>query len=572
MNIRKSILQFRPASCKNCYKCIRNCPVKAIRVKDHQAAIMEDQCVLCEKCTLVCPQDAKVELNQIPEIQRRILHGERVIASIHPTYLAQYGNISFNDLKQALKQLGFTDAFDAAEGGAAVRRAYEELLEKRKDDSIIISSQCAVVTLLVERHYPELIPYLAPVPSMMQVHREMLKSSHPRAVVVSVSPCISIMAENEDEADYVITFSELDLWMHQNNIAVSCTTGGQTADIRLSRLLALEGGLSQSLRHHPGRAYIAVGGMVNSMGILQELREGTNSSCFLDLSACINGCVGGPSFRKQPTRLLDAILAVRSAALPENGIADFTLDYPPLDLPEWMPERRFTQASPSHAGAAREEEIRAILEQMGKNTPKDELNCGACGYNTCREKAMAILEGKAEISMCVPFMRARQESYSNKIVNAMPGLLITVDYQMNIVHMNKAALDLFDITRKKQLLGKPLAQIMDDYALVNMVSFEKRIAQDQIVLPDGQTWLDRVLTNDRENRLILCIMKDITREMDEKKRRTAAQAEAAEIADRLMEEQLRLVHKIAGLLGETAADTKVAVERLKDTIYQEELP
>lgn len=185
---------------------------------------------------------------------------------------------------------------------------------------------------------------------------------------------------------------------------------------------------------------------------------------------------------------------------------------------------------------------------------------------------MAILEGKAEISMCVPFMRARQESYSNKIVNAMPGLLITVDYQMNIVHMNKAALDLFDITRKKQLLGKPLAQIMDDYALVNMVSFEKRIAQDQIVLPDGQTWLDRVLTNDRENRLILCIMKDITREMDEKKRRTAAQAEAAEIADRLMEEQLRLVHKIAGLLGETAADTKVAVERLKDTIYQEELP
>lgn len=571
MNNRKSILQFRPASCKNCYKCIRNCPVKAIRVKDHQATIMENQCVLCEKCTLVCPQDAKAELNQIPEIQRRMLHREQVIASIHPAYLAQYGNIPFDELKRALKQLGFADAFDAAEGGAAVRHAYEELLEKRKDDRILISSQCAVMTLLVERHYPELIPYLAPVPSMMQAHRELLKAAYPRAVIVSVSPCISIMSETEDEADYVITFSELDQWIHQKNVTVSHTTDAQAADIRLSRLLALEGGLTQSIRHHPGRVYIAVGGMVNSMGILQELRDGMDHPCFLDLSACINGCIGGPSFRKQPTRLLDAILAVRSAALLENGIADFRLDYPSANMPEWMPERRFTQANPSNTGTAHEEEIRAILEQMGKNTPKDELNCGACGYNTCREKAKAILEGKAEISMCVPFMRARQESYSNKIVNAMPGLLITVDYQMNIIHMNKAALDLFDISRKKQLLGKPLSQIMDDYALVNMVSFEKRIAQDQIVLPDGQTCLDRVLTNDKENRLILCIMKDITRDMDEKKKRTAAQAAAAEIADRLMEEQLRLVHKIAGLLGETAADTKVAVERLKNTIYQEEL-
>ena len=215
------------------------------------------------------------------------------------------------------------------------------------------------------------------------------------------------------------------------------------------------------------------------------------------------------------------------------------------------------------------EQITHVLQEMGKYTKEDELNCGACGYDTCRAKAVAVIQGKAEVSMCIPYMREKQEDYANIIINAMPGLLVTVDYDLNIVQLNKAANDLFDITRKKHLLGKQVDEIMDDYAMVNMIAFEREIVQDCIYLEEQKRYIERVLTNDRKNKLILCIMKDVTKEKEWEKKQKRAKINAVQMADKLAEEQLRIVHEIASLLGETAADTKVAVEDLKQTILQE---
>ena len=151
----------------------------------------------------------------------------------------------------------------------------------------------------------------------------------------------------------------------------------------------------------------------------------------------------------------------------------------------------------------------------------------------------------------------------------MPGLLVTVDYALNIIQMNKAANDLFDISRKKQLLGKAVGEIMDDYPIINMIAFNREIVQDCIYLNEQKRYIERVLTNDRKNKLILCIMKDVTREKESEKKQNRAKAEAVQMADKLAAEQLRIVHEIASLLGETAADTKVAIEELKQTILQE---
>ena len=196
-------------------------------------------------------------------------------------------------------------------------------------------------------------------------------------------------------------------------------------------------------------------------------------------------------------------------------------------------------------------------------------NCGACGYDTCRAKAIAVIQGKAEVAMCIPYMREKQEDYANIIIEAMPGLLVTVDYDLNIIQMNKAANDLFDISRKKQLLGKAVGEIMDDYPIINMIAFNREIVQDCIYLNEQKRYIERVLTNDRKNKLILCIMKDVTREKESEKKQNRAKAEAVQMADKLAAEQLRIVHEIASLLGETAADTKVAIEELKQTILQE---
>lgn len=562
-----SILRFKKANCKNCYKCVRNCPVKAIRVINHQAQIIESQCILCEKCTLVCPQNAKEEWDMVPYIHDALQNGKKLLASLHPAYLAEFGSGSLRPLKDVLKQLGFSDVFDAAEGAFLMKSQYEQILRERNRQTPTISSNCPVIVQLVEKQYPDLIASMAPALSVMQTHAKYLKQIYPDAEVVSISPCISGLAEmkeSENHVDYVITFSELRRWLQAENADIR--ESDVPGDVRLSRITAVSGGITLAMRPLKGQRYIPAYGLENCKKLLTELSSGGYSDCFLDLSACPNGCIGGPSFQREKKGFLHALTSVQRAAL-HQGVPDYEKDYSFSEKPSLC--RPFGSFVLRKETSAPEEEIKQILAQMGKTSPADELNCGACGYNTCREKAIAVSQGKAEISMCVPFMRERQESYSNKIINAMPGLLVTVDYQLNVVHVNQAAKNLFDPLRQKKIIGEPVSQLMDDYTLINLISFDKNMSHDQIQLEENRRYLDRVMTNDRKNQLILCVMKDVTREIEEKKRIRKAQTDAAAMADKLAAEQLKIVHQIASLLGETAADTKVAVEELKRTILQE---
>ncbi len=571
-----SFLKFKKVHCKNCYKCVRNCPVKAIRVINHQAQILEEQCILCEKCTLVCPQNAKEELNMIPKVHAFLQGGGQVIASIHPAYVAEFGSNSLPALTEVLKKLGISDAFDAAAGAYLVKTAYEDLVEKRAQEMPTISSNCPVIVQLVQKRYPELVSYLAPVLSVMQAHARYLKEQYPDARILSISPCISGLAqmrETDNYVDYVITFSELQEWLAAASVQVAAPTvpaDSEAGDIRLSRIMAMSGGFTMAMHPSPRQRYLPACGIDSCKQILKEFMADPKSysNCFLELNACPNGCIGGPSFRRTKTGLLHGLIRLQNASL-YKGISNYKRDdFSAQSLTDVS--RHYDTFILQQEKEASEEEIKKVLAQMGKFQPSDELNCGACGYNTCREKAKAVLAGKAEISMCVPFMRERQESYSNKIINVMPGILVTVDYQLKVIHMNQAGKDLFDPLHKRTLIGMQVSDLMDDYTLVNMIAFDKNMSHDQIYLEERDLYLERSLANDRKNQLILCVMKDITKEIEEKQRIRKAQNHAAAMADKLAAEQLKLVHQIASLLGETAADTKVAVEQLKRTILRED--
>lgn len=571
-----SFLKFKKVHCKNCYKCVRNCPVKAIRVINHQAQILEEQCILCEKCTLVCPQNAKEELNMIPKVHAFLQGGGQVIASIHPAYVAEFGSNSLPALTEVLKKLGISDAFDAAAGAYLVKTAYENLVEKRAQEMPTISSNCPVIVQLVQKRYPELVSYLAPVLSVMQAHARYLKEQYPDARILSISPCISGLAqmrETDNYVDYVITFSELQEWLAAASVQVAAPTvpaDSEAGDIRLSRIMAMSGGFTMAMHPSPRQRYLPACGIDSCKQILKEFMADPKSysNCFLELNACPNGCIGGPSFRRTKTGLLHGLIRLQNASL-YKGISNYKRDdFSAQSLTDVS--RHYDTFLLQQEKEASEEEIKKVLAQMGKFQPSDELNCGACGYNTCREKAKAVLAGKAEISMCVPFMRERQESYSNKIINVMPGILVTVDYQLKVIHMNQAGKDLFDPLHKRTLIGMQVSDLMDDYTLVNMIAFDKNMSHDQIYLEERDLYLERSLANDRKNQLILCVMKDITKEIEEKQRIRKAQNHAAAMADKLAAEQLKLVHQIASLLGETAADTKVAVEQLKRTILRED--
>ena len=562
----QSILQFKKVSCKNCYKCVRNCPVKAIRVHEHQARIIESQCIYCEKCILVCPQDAKEEQNMIPSIREAIVQGKKLVVSLHPAYLARFGLLGPQKIKEALQLLGFADAADAAEGASLMAAQYRKLFTEQKEQGVMISSACPVIVQLVKKHYPQLLGNLVSSASMMQFHANYLRQKYPDARIVYVSPCISAMSELREpgnEVDYVITLEELAEWFQKERIVI--TEEDPQQPVYRSREIALADGLTDLLASESGIRMLSVNGMEQCKEVLEELRPEDFRNCFLEMYACTGGCVGGPSFQMKKGRYLADVFAVKNAAFGKD-FPGHSQDY---ELPEFELRRNFGYCPAQEQEEVSEEEIRDALAEMGKFSPKDELNCGACGYNTCREKAIAIIQNKAEVAMCIPYMRARQESYSNKVFNAMPGLLVTVDYNLRIIQMNQAATDLFNTPRKRRMIGRPVSEIMEDYSLASILAFDRNLMQDEIYLEEQKRYLERVMTNDRENKMILCIMKDTTKERMRRDQIQNAQLEAARMADKLVEEQLKIVQQIAGLLGETAADTKVAVEKLKNTILLE---
>ncbi len=566
-----AVMQLKTSNCMNCYKCIRNCSVKAIRVRDGHAQIIEPQCILCEKCMVVCPQGAKVEQNLVPDIAQALTRGERLIASVHPACLAQFQQVSFEGIRQSLKKLGFEDAFEASKGACMMFDAYERELKALDKKKTMISSDCPVVIRLVKRYYPELSENLMPVQSVMQIHAGYLHTKDPSAKIVSISPCISVMDEMEEKnnhIDYVITFHELSSWLRQKEIEIEPADRQTDPDPHTgcpARAAALPDGIVKSIHQPEGWQVLSVHGVEACKNALEELKQKSWENCFIEMHACENGCVAGTSFQKEKRGLLSGMMTIHKAAfegtVPCDAGCTSSEQLPDISREFKVPFRIF-ERMPSEA------KIAEALANIGKFSEKDELNCGACGYNTCREKAIAICRNKAEVAMCVPYMRSKQEDYSSKVFDAMPGLLVTVDYQLKIVQMNKAAKDLFDIHRKRNLIGRPVSEIMDDSKLVDIVSFDLKMNEDEIYLEDENIYLERVMKNDKKNHMILCVMKDVTQERIYQKQVEKVRRDAAQIADHLVEEQLKIVHQIAGLLGETASDTKIAVEELKNTILQ----
>ncbi len=571
---KEKILQFKRANCRNCYKCVRNCPVKAITVQEQQAQILEHQCILCEKCTLVCPQNAKKETNHIEEINALIAQGKQVIVTVHRTYLARYGERSFSRIKEVLQQLGFSDAIETGDGFERMRKAYQRHMKSH----VWITSMCPVIVRLIEKQYPEMIPNLLPVLSPTQSHAQMLKAQYPDAVVVSLSPCISSMAEEMEPVhftDYVLTYQQLEEWLAEKQLKIT-NDGHLPATFNAEAAKALNYGIGDLLELPEGMEFIRGDSMDTCRMVLDEIHRGGYHDCLVELVACPGGCLGGPSFGARP-KVMRSLLRVRQACRDSKELMETSPEIveqqkaklqkieascPPL------PERIFSSRPDTSFAYPSEEQIRKILHAMGKDKPEDELDCSACGYDTCRAKAVAVAQKKAEITMCVPFMLSRSENYSNKIINAMSGMLVTTDYHLKIVHMNKAAIETFAMNGQTKLVGGPVSAIMDDYELANLISFDVNAHQDEFELEvhGKKRIIRRTLTNDRKNELILCVLNDITKQREEERQLEMARREAAAMADKMAADQMRMVHQIAGLLGETAASTKVAVEQLKQTI------
>ncbi len=559
-----SILQFKKSNCKNCYKCVRNCPVKAIRIVDQQAQIVEEDCILCGRCTVVCPQNAKEDISSLGEVRRLLTQGREVVAAVAPSFTAYFNGCDWMMFSGAMKQLGFSEVYETAEGAHLVKTEYERIL-RGEPEGPVISTCCSSINLYVQKYLPEAIPFMAPVITPLRAVSRLIRERNPDAAIVFLSPCISKKTETTalgctDGPDYDLTFDELEDWMRETGIVLHRSPISGSA--KLSRMFPVTGGVLRTMEKLPGWNYLAVDSMEDCIATLQDAVDGKLKHCFIEMSACAGACVGGPAFLKRDKRKAYAVAAVQSSAL-DGSEDDF-------EVPETINMESELRKTSLYRPEPSEEQLNNILKRMGKDSPEDELNCGICGYPTCREKAKAVFLGRADITMCLPYMQKKAESYSDKIVSVSPNAIITVGRDLRVKQINEAACEIFGIHNREDIVGYPVSRILDEFDFVRMLSGDGRQIQNYTYLSDYNVYLEQVFICDEDKEIVTCIMKNVTQSRQKRNQLRQVKLRTASMADEIVEKQMRIAHEIASLLGETVAETKVAINDLKNTILVDE--
>ncbi len=555
-------LTLKKSNCKNCYKCIRNCPVKAIRFSGNQAHIIGNECILCGRCFVVCPQNAKEIVNETEKVKVFLQSQERVIASLAPSFIANYEGVGINSMREALLRLGFTDVEETAVGATIVKNEYEKMLING-DRDILISSCCHSVNLLIQKHYPSALPYLADTLSPMQAHCRDIKERYPDAKTVFIGPCLAKKDEAEHYTgfvDAVLTFEELSVWMKSEGIELDQKL--DSSENSRARFFPTTGGILKTMAQDAeGYAYLAIDGIENCIATLKDIENGNIHKCFIEMSACIGSCTGGPVMEKyHRSSSVKDYIAVSAYA----GDKDFEVSQPSsteLRKNFEFIEKRYPMPS--------ENEIASVLRQMGKFKPSQELNCGTCGYDTCREKAIAVCQGKAEINMCLPFLKDKAESFSDTVVKNTPNGLIVLNEQLEVQQINDSARKIMNIRSANDVLGEQVIRILDPTVFIQVRDMGRSVRGERVFLADYNRFVEQTVVYDRDSRMLICIMRDITAETAEREKKEKISRQTVEVADKVVDKQMRIVQEIASLLGETAAETKIALAKLKESIADE---
>ena len=535
--------------------------MKSIRFSGNQAYIIGNECIMCGQCFVVCPQGAKEIVEETEKVKVLLLSGDPVVVSLAPSFVANYEGVGIESMREALKKLGFYDAEETALGATVVKREYDRMVNEGNRD-IIISSCCHSINLLIQKKFPTLLPYLADVLSPMQAHCMDIKKRIPNAKTVFIGPCVSKKDEAqhyEGIVDAVLTFDELTAWFKEENIEPEKSIAEN--DNSRARFFPTTGGILKTMeKSNPDYSYMAIDGTENCIAALKDIEAGNLHKCFIEMSACAGSCVGGPvmeKFHRSPVR---DYIAVSNYA----GSKDFDIDQPDeTELQKHFEVIERKNEMPDEA------QITETLRQMGKIRPDDELNCGTCGYDTCREKAIAILQGKAEISMCLPYLKERAENFSDTIARNTPNGLVVLNEKLEVQQVNNAALRILNLRSATDILGDQVVHVLDPTDFNNVLTDSRPIRDKREYLAEYGKYVDKTIVYDKEYHLLLGIFRDVTQEETQRERNDEISRQTVEIADKVVDKQMRIVQEIASLLGETAAETKIALTKLKESINNE---
>ncbi|MGH0054379.1 MAG: [Fe-Fe] hydrogenase large subunit C-terminal domain-containing protein [Sphaerochaetaceae bacterium] len=573
--------------CRDCYKCVRGCPVKAIQVKDGSAVVVKDRCLYCGHCVDVCPSHAKKIREDLARVRQFVHSGKRIYCSLAPSSTAEFP-YSTDSLVVALSRLGFTGVSETAIGAHLVNQAIETYAETHDATCPWISSACPTVVQTVKKYYPSLEGRLSKVPSPLQCHSAYLRSLYGQEIgVVFIGPCIAKKVEADQTPgypDFALTYEELTTWLDMEHLDLGLIEAEIADDPTIvppfvpcragkSTLYPVEGGMIASLKwgSDPFQTHaVAISGMSQVLGTLSGMEREGQQEVFLELLACEGGCINGPvsnhnrssaikkslSSRYTRTRITDQgpIFdgdAAFVAQLLDQGYA--------LIEPKGRQEEKsvFSLVSP-HS----ESEIKQTLMLLGKRDKTDELNCGGCGYNSCREMAIAYLDGMAEPEMCVTKMRKEAQSKMDVLLRTIPVGVVIVDDQLQIVDCNNNFLKLFgnlDFSLEESQLnlvfGLSVKQFVPFHEKFSSQFSSPSVQQYRVHYQD--TFLKVTFFSVEKQHLVGALFEDITTP-------TVRRETVVKKAEDVIQKSLETVQQIASLLGENAAETEIMLNSLID--------
>ena len=569
-----AIIDFKATKCRHCYKCVRNCEVKAIMVKDGRAEIMPDNCILCGRCLQICPQSAKTLVSDLSMVKAMIEAGEKVVVSIAPSYMGLLKYHTIGQVRCALMRLGFADVRETAEGAALVTAEYTRLLVEGTMENII-STCCPSVNALIEKYYPQLIPYLAPVVSPMIAHGRMIKQEMGADTkVVFLGPCIAKKQEaldprHADCIDAVLNFNDINRWLNEEDIVIEdCEDMPfEQLDPRVNRLYPVTNGVISSVMVTEAKQdryrKFYVHGESNCIDLCQSMMRGEITGCFIEMNMCSGGCIKGPTVNdKSISRFkvkLDMEERISRDPVPEE-------ETKPL-LKEAALYKVFLDRTPKDPVPS-EEEIRKILAKTGKIRPDDELNCGACGYPTCREKAIAVYQKKAELDMCIPFMYEKSKSFANLVMETSPNVVIIVDADMKIMEYSAVGEKYFGKTRA-EALQMYLYEFIDPSDFQWVFDTHQNIHGKKVHYPEFKLDTLQNIVYIPEQNVVLATFIDITKEEEQARLEYERKLDTIDLAQKVIHKQMMVAQEIAGLLGETTAETKTTLTKLCKSLLED---
>ncbi len=561
------IIEIIKSNCKDCYKCIKHCPVNAISYSDNRVCIDFDKCILDGTCVNVCPQKAKKVKTSLPELKEALKNGEKVIASIAPSFYAYYDFDKTGCILSFLKSQGIFRVEQTSQFAKINAIKHYEYMKITKLP--VISTACPVIVKLIENFYPDLINLLAPVDSPMVLHAKEIKENYPDSKVVFIGPCLAKKNEAEENGiEYALSFNELEEWMNDENFSFDKVTPEFFNDdyIYETSTYPLEGSLLTLCgadKELSKDEMISLSGLEEIMEFLKYLRGKSNVQYkMIEMLACKNGCINGPL---KPSSYCEAnYFEIEEKFNKEINMFE-KKDQKILNINKYPLSRRFANHYEEEVMPT-EEQIRATLRSMEKYTKEDEINCGACGYKSCRDKAIAVIQGKAEKEMCIPYMKNRAEKFSRILLKSNPNGVIILDDNLKITGVNDALLEMAD-KKADELINQNISVLFDDLEPFQNVLKNKKHVYEAIRAFNNKK-VKKIIFSIKDLGITIVFLVDITEADVHKQALEKVKMETLEKAQAVLDKQMKVTHDVAVLLGESTAETEMLLGKLINLIKQ----